>query len=91
MPQHLELEDVLAWGLGATELLHLVVGGLVAWWLYLALPAPFPIRMATAVLVALVACALALLTLGEQPLRAWVRILAAYLRRPRRSLFGADW
>ena len=89
VPQHLELEDVLAWGLGATDLLHLVVGGLVAWWLYLALPAPFAIRVVLAGLVALAACSLALARFSDQPLRAWLLILVAYVSRPRQRLYGA--
>jgi hypothetical protein len=88
VPQHLELEDVLAWGLGATDLLHLVVGGFVAWWLYLALPLPFAVRLVLAGLVALGACSLALARLSDQPIRAWLLILIAYLSRPRLRLYG---
>ena len=38
MPQHLELDDVIAFGLGATDLLCVLAGCVVAWWLYLAVP-----------------------------------------------------
>ena len=49
VPQHLDLEDVLIWGLGAIDLVILVAGGMGAWWLYLALPIPFGARLVIAV------------------------------------------
>ena len=88
VPQHLELEDVLAWGLGAADLLYLVVGGLVAWWVYLALPAPFALRGAAGAALAAAASALAIGSLGDQPVRAWIAILARYITRPRLRLYG---
>ncbi len=87
MPQHLELEDLLAWGLSAVDLLHLALGALVSWWLYLFLPTPTPVRIAAALAVALPASILGVGRLGERPLRAWALLLGAYLGRPRRRLY----
>jgi len=88
VPQHLELEDQIAWGLSAVDLLHVALGGLLAWWLYLFLPAPAPMRIAAAVAVALLASILGAGRLGEMRLRGWGQILGAYLGRPRRRLYG---
>lgn len=88
MPQHLELDDVLAWGLGAADLLHLALGGLFAWWLYLWLPAPFAVRVPLAALMAITAAILGIGKLGDQPVRKWALVLVDYLGRPRRRLYG---
>jgi hypothetical protein len=88
VPQHLDLEDVLIWGLGGIDLLLLVAGGLVAWWLYLALPIPFGARLAVASLVAGACTLLSLGRAGDRTLRGVLLIVAGYLRRPRRHLYG---
>ena len=88
MPQHLELEDVIAWGLGATDLLWLVGGAIVSWWLYLALPDLLPLRLAVALPAFALGLAMALLRVGERPLREWVRIVSAYVVRARLLVTG---
>ncbi len=88
VPQHLELEDVIAFGLGATDLLFVVAGGVVAWWLYLALPGVPALRIAVAALPALVGLALGVLRVGELGLREWLAIALAYALRPRVLVTG---
>jgi len=83
VPQHLELEDVVAWGLSATDLLCVVGGAVVGWWLYLALPGDLWLRGAAAVAPVLLGAALGVLRLGELALRGWLAVAAAYLVRPR--------
>ena len=69
VPQHLELDDVIAFGFGATDLLCLIVGGVIAWWLYLALPAATVLRIGIALLAALTGLALGALRIGDLGLR----------------------
>lgn len=83
MPQHLELQDVLAFGLGALDLLCVGVGLTVAWWTYLTLPGPTVIRAIAAAPIAFVALACGLVRVGEVPLRDWLVIALAYALRPR--------
>ena len=89
MPQHLELEDVIAWGLGATDLLCVAAGAVSAWWLFLNLPLGFELRVAAAAPLLLAGLALGTLRLGELSLRDWVRIALRYRSRPR-TLIGGD-
>ncbi len=88
VPQHLELDDVIAFGLGATDLLCVVAGGVVAWWLYLALPGAAVLRVALAALPALLGLALGVLRLGELGLRDWLGVALAYALRPRVLVTG---
>lgn len=83
VPQHLELEDVIAWGMGPVDLLCLVAGALFAWWLYLALPADPGLRAAAATPPALAGLGLGVFRVGELALREWVGMVAAYALRPR--------
>lgn len=83
VPQHLELQDVVAWGLGALDLLCVVGGFAVAWWLYLALPGPAAARVVSAAPFALVGLACGVVRIGELPLRDWLIIAFAYALRPR--------
>ncbi len=83
VPQHLDLEDVVAWGLGALDLLWVVGGFTAAWWLYLALPGPLAARVVFAALPALVGLACGVLRVGELALRDWLAIVLVYALRPR--------
>jgi len=87
VPQHLEIEDVLVWGLNATDLLWLAAGLLVGWWLVLNLPAPLPLQMAAAAPVALAGAVLGPGRLSGRPLRAWITELISFAVRPRRRLY----
>ena len=83
VPQHLELEDVIAWGLGPVDLLCVVVGALFAWWLYLAFPGEPVLRIGVATPPAVVGLALGVLRLGDLALREWLGIVVAYALRQR--------
>ena len=87
VPQHLEIEDVLVWGLSATDLLWLAGGLLAGWWIYLNLPAPLPLLVATAGLPGIAGAALGPCRLAERPLRAWIAELLAFALRPRRRSY----
>ena len=83
VPQHLELEDVIAWGLGPVDLLCVATGALFGWWIYLALPADPVLRVIAATPTALMGLALGVLRLGELALRDWLGMLVAYALRAR--------
>lgn len=83
VPQHLELEDVIAWGLGPIDLLCVVAGALVGWWLYLALPGEPALRVIAATPPAFAGLALGVLRLGDLALRDWIGIVAGYALRAR--------
>ena len=87
VPQHLEIEDVLVWGLSATDLLWLAAGLIVGWWLVLNLPAPLPLQVAAAAPVALAGTVLGPGRLAGRPLRAWITELISFAMRPRRRLY----
>lgn len=88
VPQHLELEDVIAFGLGPTDLLCVVGGGVLGWWLYLALPGEPVLRAIAAGPAALVGIALGVLRIGELALREWLGIAVGYALRPRVLVTG---
>jgi hypothetical protein len=88
VPQHLELEDVVAWGLGATDLLCVVVGAVAAWWLYLAVPGVLAVRVIAAAPAVFVGLLFGTFRLGELALRDWLAIAAAYAMRPRVLITG---
>jgi hypothetical protein len=83
VPQHLEIEDVLVWGLSATDLLWLAGGLLVAWWIVLNLPAPLPLQVTAAAPAAIAGAVLGPCRLFGRPLRAWIVELTAFAMRPR--------
>ena len=88
MPQHLELEDVVAWGLSATDLLCVVAGAAAGWWLYLALPGEPALRVVGAAPAAFLGLAVGVLRLGELALRDWLALATAYAMRPRVLVTG---
>jgi hypothetical protein len=87
VPQHLDLEDVLLWGLGATDLLFVAAAGVIAWWLWIDLPL-VPIRMAAVAPVVLIGTVLGPGTFQERAMRDWLLMIARYRARPRRRIFG---
>jgi hypothetical protein len=89
VPQNLELKDVLVWGLGAMDLVCLAVAGLCGWWLYLAVPASFVIRLSLASPVLAIGLLLGLGRLGDRTLREWLRVVVAFARRPRCRVYRA--
>ena len=89
MPQHLELEDVIAWGLGAADLMCVAAGAVSAWWLFLNLRIGFDLRVAAAAPLVMAGLAFGTLRLGELALRDWARIALRYASRPR-TLIGGD-
>ena len=88
VPQHLELEDVLVWNLGAADLVWLAGGMTCGWWLYLHLPAGAALRIAAAAPEVVLGALLGPARLGERPLRNWAAELLGYLTRPRRHAYG---
>ena len=91
VPQHLELEDVVAWGLGVGDLLFVLAGAAGAWWLYLAIPGDVLVRVAIVTPAVLVGVSIGILRLGEISLRAWMVTAARYARRPRVLVTGGGW
>ncbi len=87
VPQNLDLEDVLVWGLGAVDLLVLATAGLIVWWLWVAIPSA-PIRVAAVTPIVLVAALLGPGSFQGRTLRDWLVTLARYKARPRRRVFG---
>ena len=83
MPQHLDLEDVVAWGLTATDLLWVVAGVALGWWLGLRLPDPVVLQLAVGAPPALLGLALGMGRIGERPLRHWIVIALRYAIRRR--------
>ena len=90
VPQNLELQDVIAWGLGATDLVCVVVGAVIAWWLYLTLPGDPVLRALAACPIAIVAAAVGLVRVGELPLRGWLLTVAAFALRRRLFVSGVE-
>lgn len=88
MPQHLELEDVVAWNLGALDLVCLVAAAIVGWWLYLHLPDPIIGRIAVAALAALAGVAIGVVRVSGLPLRAWMAVSVAFVVRARLFVAG---
>lgn len=83
VPQDLDLEDVLVWGRSATDLLWLVAGIGLGWWLDLRVSDPLILKLAVGGPPALVGLAFGTIRIGERSLRAWVAIALRYARRPR--------
>ena len=88
MPQHLEIRDLIAWGMTATDLVSVALGGLVAWSIYLRLPGPVPLRVLVALPMALIGLALGPAGYAERSLREWLLAALGYLRRPRLRVYG---
>jgi len=88
VPQNLELDDVIAWGLGATDLMFVAGGAAAGWWLYELLPGDLVVRIGAAVPPAIVGLGLGIVRFGDFELREWVALAVQYAMRPRRLLLG---
>jgi hypothetical protein len=89
VPQHLELDDVLAWGLSAVDLLCVIAGAGIGWWLYLAVPGELMVRVLVAAPAVLLGLAIGVLCFGELSLRDWLALALAHALRPRVLVTGA--
>ena len=90
MPQHLELEDVIAWGLEAVDLMWVAAGAAAGWWLYLYVPADLDVRIAAATPFAIAGLALGVVRFGDLALRDWVALAVRYALRPHVLLVGGE-
>ena len=90
VPQHLELTDVVAWGLGTADLACVLLGGASAWWLYLAVPGEVLIRVACSALPAGVGLAFAVVRTPGGPLRDWALTFVRYMHRRGALLTGSE-
>ena len=90
VPQHLELTDVVAWGLGTADLACILLGGASAWCLYSALPGELVIRVACSALPAGVGLALAVVRTPAGPLRDWAVIFVRYVARRGALVTGSE-
>ena len=88
VPQNLELEDVIAWGLGAVDLMCVAAGAAAGWWLFEFLPGDLDIRIGAAIPLAAVGLGLGVVRFGDLALRDWVTLGVQYVLRPRRLLVG---
>jgi len=88
VPQNLELEDVIAWGLGAVDLMCVAGGAAAGWWLFEFLPVDLDIRIGAAIPLAVVGLGLGVMRFGDLALRDWVTLAVRYALRPRRLLVG---
>ena len=88
VPQYLELEDVVAWGLSAADLLCAMAGAVLGWWLYLTVPGDTVLRMIAATFVAVIGLVFGVVRIGEVALRDWLAMAAAYALRPRVFVTG---
>ena len=87
VPQHLELDDVVAWGFGAVDLLWAAGGAACAWWLYLALPGS-PMCVFIAGSPAAVGLLFGLARVDGHPLRTWLAKVIAFGVRARLLVTG---
>lgn len=83
MPQHLELEDVVVFGLGPADLLCGAVGVAIGWWLYLQIGGPLAVQLVAGGPPVLAGLALGILRVGDEPLRHWAALILSYHLRPR--------
>jgi hypothetical protein len=86
VPQHLDLEDVVAWGLTATDLLSAVAGIAIGWWLALQVPGVLGLQIAVGAPPAIVGLVLGGVRIGESSLRGWLLVALRYAVRPRRLI-----
>ena len=91
VPQHLELEDIVAWGLGVVDLLCVLAGAAAAWWLYLAIPGDVALRTVAAAPAVLTGLSIGLLPFGGVGLRQWIAVAILYAARPRVLITGGGW
>lgn len=90
VPQHLELEDVIAWGLEAVDLMWVAAGAAAGWWLYLYVAADLDVRIAAATPFVIAGLALGVVRFGDLALREWIALALHYALRPRVLLVGDE-
>ena len=90
MPQHLELEDVIAWGLEAVDLMWVAAGAAAGWWLYDYLPVDVDVRIAVATPLAIAGFALGIVRIGDLAFRDWIALAVHYALRPHVLLAGGE-
>ncbi|GAC1458126.1 MAG: hypothetical protein NVSMB8_06450 [Candidatus Limnocylindrales bacterium] len=83
VPQHLELEDVVVFGLGPTDLLCAAAGVATGWWLYLQIGDPLAVQLILSGPPVLVGLALGIGRLADRSLRHWAALVLGYHLRPR--------
>jgi hypothetical protein len=91
VPQHLELDDVVAWGLGVVDLLCVLAGAAAGWWLYLVIPGDIVLRIAAAAPAVGGGLSIGMLRLGGVGLRQWLAVVIGYAARPRVLITGGGW
>src|SRR3989442_5654377 len=82
VPQHLELEDVVAWGLGATDLVCVLIGGVGGWWVYLVVARDVGLRALFAAPGRLLCLSFVVSPAGDLALPDWVSIATPFSPRP---------
>ena len=90
MPQHLELDDVIAWGLGAVDLACIAGGAVIGWWVWELLAADLDVRTALAAPFVVIGVAFGALRMRDRTLREWTVLVGAYALRARLLLIGAS-
>ena len=90
VPQHLEIRDLIAWGMTATDLVSIALSALVAWSIYLRLPGPAPLRVVVAAPAVLIGVVLGPAGYAERSIREWLLASLGYLRRPRLRVYGGE-
>ena len=87
IPQHLELEDLLIWRLGAADLAFVGSGALVAWWMYLSIPGAIGVRLCLVAPVLAITCLLGMARCDGSSVRSWLVLVLGYLARPRLRVY----
>ena len=83
VPQHLELDEVVAWGLGATDLLCVAAGCAAGWWVASAVDAALLVRLGLGLPPFLASAALTVIRVDDRQLRSWIATVGVYLLRRR--------
>ncbi len=83
VPQHLELVDEIAWGLGAADLVCIAGGAAVAWWLAGSFDLVIAMRVGLAAPPLVVGFALGVVRLEGRDLRFWAVLVLRFAIRPR--------
>ncbi|HEY8739416.1 MAG TPA: hypothetical protein VIN56_02335 [Candidatus Dormibacteraeota bacterium] len=86
--QHLELDDVLAFGMGAVDLVVLGGAVLISCWIYLRAGLPLPARLLLSAVALASGGLLGPGRVGDRKVRDLVLAGLQYLRRPRLRLTG---
>ncbi len=91
VPQHLELDDVLAFGIGAIDLVVLGASGLIAAWLYVrAGLLPISLRVGLGLMLVGAGTVLGPARFGGRPVREIALAAVEFVRRPRRRIYAGD-